>query len=204
MIEKELKQRASMPETVGVENKLPVFTVPSQQITFYADDPSTHKQVLTIFNPYEFAVRFRVLISSLDCSKYTVSVSQGIIKPQHSVEIILQHKAVLPINTNVTDKMRVQIIATGQMMLAGRKDILITLLPTSPRERFPSSSIEQPERFQQLEADKSGLSHLRQNPLLLERRGGELDTLPNSILLQVSHLLVAFILGVFAGYYWKS
>lgn len=32
----------------------PVFVFPTELI-FYADDQSTHKQVLTLYNPYELA-----------------------------------------------------------------------------------------------------------------------------------------------------
>lgn len=38
--------------------KLPIFVFP-QNIMFYLDDQSTHKQVLTLYNPYEFPVKFR-------------------------------------------------------------------------------------------------------------------------------------------------
>lgn len=40
-------------------DNLPVFTHPYEQITFYADDPSTHKQIVSILNPYEFQVKFK-------------------------------------------------------------------------------------------------------------------------------------------------
>lgn len=38
--------------------KLPVFVFP-QNITFYLDDQSTHKQILTLYNPYDFPVKFK-------------------------------------------------------------------------------------------------------------------------------------------------
>uniref|UniRef100_A0A8C6EP48 Uncharacterized protein n=1 Tax=Marmota marmota marmota TaxID=9994 RepID=A0A8C6EP48_MARMA len=41
-----------------VEGNLPVFVFPTELI-FYADDQSTHKQVLTLYNPYEFALKFK-------------------------------------------------------------------------------------------------------------------------------------------------
>ena len=40
------------------DGSLPVFVFP-QSLTFYADEQSTHKQVLTVYNPYEFALRFK-------------------------------------------------------------------------------------------------------------------------------------------------
>ncbi|XP_035221851.1 motile sperm domain-containing protein 1-like [Stegodyphus dumicola] len=150
-----------MPGQSGYENKLPVFTTPQQQITFYADDTSTHKQILTIFNPYDFPVKFR--ISSTDCSKYTVSASQGTIKSNHSVDVILQHKAITPANFGASDKIRVQLFGVGQVRAAGKKDINITLLASVPKERTTDPSSEA-ECFQQLEADAAIHGHLRQNP----------------------------------------
>jgi hypothetical protein len=38
--------------------QVPVFVYPSP-ITFYLEDQSTHKQVLTLYNPYDFPIRFR-------------------------------------------------------------------------------------------------------------------------------------------------
>ncbi|GBM76941.1 hypothetical protein AVEN_132437-1 [Araneus ventricosus] len=44
-------------------DKLPVFTTPHQQITFYADDPSSYQQLLSIINPYDFFVKFKNVCS---------------------------------------------------------------------------------------------------------------------------------------------
>lgn len=40
------------------DGSLPVFVFP-QSLTFYADEQSSHKQVLTVYNPYEFTLRFK-------------------------------------------------------------------------------------------------------------------------------------------------
>ena len=40
------------------DKKLPVFVFP-EELQFYSNDESAHKQVLTIYNPYEFATRFQ-------------------------------------------------------------------------------------------------------------------------------------------------
>lgn len=54
-----------MPVQGGIESKLPVFTTPQQQVTFYADDPLSFKKILTIYNPYEFLVKFRSMLKVL-------------------------------------------------------------------------------------------------------------------------------------------
>lgn len=51
-----MHQQKRQPELV--EGNLPVFVFPTELI-FYADDQSTHKQVLTLYNPYEFALKFK-------------------------------------------------------------------------------------------------------------------------------------------------
>lgn len=40
------------------EGNLPVFVFPTE-LVFYADEQSSHKQVLTLYNPYEFALKFK-------------------------------------------------------------------------------------------------------------------------------------------------
>lgn len=45
-------------QLAATPRKLPVFVFP-QNITFFLDDQSTHKQVLTLYNPYDFPIRFK-------------------------------------------------------------------------------------------------------------------------------------------------
>ena len=40
------------------EKKLPVFVFP-EELVFVSEDESAHKQVLTVYNPYEFNIRFQ-------------------------------------------------------------------------------------------------------------------------------------------------
>lgn len=153
-----------MPVQGGSENKLPVFTTPQQQIVFFADDPLSSKQILTIYNPYEFLVKFRILCT--DCSKYTVSAPQGVVKPHHTTDIVVQHKAVIPSNIGVSDTVRVQLYTFGHRT-SGQKDIQITLLNSSQREKIPLPNLD--TSFQQLEVDSADLVPLRQHPLAQER-----------------------------------
>lgn len=50
------QQHHRQPELV--EGSLPVFVFPTE-LVFYADDQTSHKQVLTLYNPYEFALKFK-------------------------------------------------------------------------------------------------------------------------------------------------
>lgn len=51
-----MQQQYRQPELV--EGSLPVFVFPTE-LVFYADDQTSHKQVLTLYNPYEFALKFK-------------------------------------------------------------------------------------------------------------------------------------------------
>lgn len=50
------QQQHRQPELV--EGSLPVFVFPTE-LVFYGDDQTSHKQVLTLYNPYEFALKFK-------------------------------------------------------------------------------------------------------------------------------------------------
>ena len=52
------KSQARGPSSGRKEKRLPVFVFP-EELQFVADDESAHKQVLTVYNPYEFNIRFQ-------------------------------------------------------------------------------------------------------------------------------------------------
>ncbi|NXX70935.1 MSPD1 protein, partial [Spizella passerina] len=98
-----MQQQKRQPELV--EGNLPVFVFPTELI-FYADDQSTHKQVLTLYNPYEFALKFKVLCTTPN--KYAVVDATGAVKPQCCVDIVIRHKDVRASYYGVIDKFRLQ------------------------------------------------------------------------------------------------
>ena len=50
----------SSPASSGIlDGKVPVFVFPVQ-LDFYYEDQTTHKRLVTIYNPYEFDVTFKV------------------------------------------------------------------------------------------------------------------------------------------------
>ena len=50
-----------------LDGKVPVFVFPVQ-LDFYFEDQTTHKRVVTIYNPYEFDVTFKVSTRPVDIS----------------------------------------------------------------------------------------------------------------------------------------
>ncbi|XP_060126357.1 motile sperm domain-containing protein 1 isoform X1 [Zootoca vivipara] len=126
-----MQQQRRQPELVG--GNLPVFLFPTELI-FYADDQSTHKQVLTLYNPYEFALKFKVLCTTPN--KYVVVDAAGAVKPQCCVDIVIRHRDVRPCHYGVIDKFRLQVSEQSQRKALGRKEVVATLLPAAkePKE----------------------------------------------------------------------
>lgn len=118
-----------------MQQTLPVFVYPTS-LQFYADDSNSHKQLATIFNPYEFTIKFKVL--STAPKKYTVGEPEGFIKSKCCIDLIIKHNSLGFLNENVTDKLRIQIfqiisapsisnanLTSSQLYTIGKKDIPI-------------------------------------------------------------------------------
>ncbi|XP_041356020.1 motile sperm domain-containing protein 1-like [Gigantopelta aegis] len=108
------------------DGRLPIFVFPSA-LTFYSDDQSSHKQVLTLYNPYDYALKFKVL--STTPKKYTVVDSEGTIRPQCCVDIVIRYLDIRINNEGVKDKFRIQMSEHGKKKILGSKDITSVLLP---------------------------------------------------------------------------
>nr|XP_008510061.1 PREDICTED: motile sperm domain-containing protein 1 [Equus przewalskii] len=125
-----MHQQKRQPELV--EGNLPVFVFPTELI-FYADDQSTHKQVLTLYNPYEFALKFKVLCTTPN--KYVVVDAAGAVKPQCCVDIVIRHRDVRSCHYGVIDKFRLQVCEQSQRKALGRKEVVATLLPSAKEQQ---------------------------------------------------------------------
>jgi len=107
---------------------LPVFVFPTS-LSFYADDSPSQRQVLTIYNPYDFNVRFRVL--STCPQKYNVVDPAGTIKPHYGVDIVVRINDVSRAHHNKTDQFRIHLIRAGDPSeSSGHRDVSATLYPT--------------------------------------------------------------------------
>ncbi|XP_011173500.1 motile sperm domain-containing protein 1 isoform X1 [Solenopsis invicta] len=163
--------------------KLPIFVFP-QSITFYLDDQSTHKQVLTLYNPYEFPVKFKVL--STAPYKYQVVDPEGVIKASSCVDIVVRHTAVLATNCNVIDKFRIQMYEYPNKQIIGKRDVEAKLLPgimdTAGRatpdpdifQQLPINENKQQETYALISRNKTmdlTIMNLSSNKLLLHVNG---------------------------------
>uniref|UniRef100_A0A452TP31 Motile sperm domain-containing protein 1 n=1 Tax=Ursus maritimus TaxID=29073 RepID=A0A452TP31_URSMA len=125
-----MHQQKRQPELV--EGNLPVFVFPTELI-FYADDQSTHKQVLTLYNPYEFALKFKVLCTTPN--KYVVTDAAGAVKPQCCVDIVIRHRDVQSCHYGVKDKFCLQVSEQGQRKTLGRKEVVAILHPSAKEQQ---------------------------------------------------------------------
>lgn len=118
-----------------LDGKVPVFVFPVQ-LDFYFEDQTTHKRVVTIYNPYEFDVTFKVLCNNP--KKYAVVEPEGRILGQKCVDIVIRHVAVSPQTCETTDKFRIHMFEEGTQEILGKKDILATLHPGAPEAESSS------------------------------------------------------------------
>ncbi|XP_063428281.1 motile sperm domain-containing protein 1-like [Mytilus trossulus] len=148
------------------DGKLPLFVFPSN-LTFYSDDQSSHKQILTVYNPYDSPLKFKVLCTAP--RRYTVVDSEGTIRPRCCVDIVVRHIDININNEGVEDKFRIQVVEHGQKKVIGKKEIISVLLPKKER------SVQPEENFQSLPsstlpADRS--QSLSSRPSRSENSGG--------------------------------
>jgi len=47
-----------MSGTLSADAKLPLFVFPTL-LNFYSDDPTSHQQLLTLYNPYNFSLKYK-------------------------------------------------------------------------------------------------------------------------------------------------
>ncbi|KAM9377549.1 motile sperm domain-containing protein 1 isoform 3-T3 [Pholidichthys leucotaenia] len=135
-----MQQQHRQPDLV--EGNLPVFVFPTELI-FYADERTSHKQVLTLYNPYEFALKFKVLCTAPN--KYSVVDATGAVKPQCCVDIVIRHRDVRACHFGVYDKFRLQVSEQSQRKALGQKEVTATLRPSASQEP-PSPRTQDEER----------------------------------------------------------
>lgn len=128
-----------MPLELLADDKLPVIIHPTS-LTFHSDDTSSHHQQLTLYNPYDFTLRYKVLSTARD--KYKVVDSEGFLKSRCSTDIIFMYRDVCSSNEKVHDKFRIQIMEQGKKSILGKKDFMSVLLPTAPK---PNPQLLQPD-----------------------------------------------------------
>lgn len=139
------------------EGNLPVFVFP-QSVAFYLDDHISHKQVLTLYNPYDFPFRFKVLGTSPQ--KYHVDSPEGSVKSKCCVDIVVKHRQPNRTNEGVKDKFLIRLYQQGHgKKILGKREVTAVLYAS--RRSAPTSRPE--DDFQTLPVGEK--ADLRQRPV---------------------------------------
>jgi len=170
-----------------IDGKLPVFVFPTT-LCFYTDDQTSHKQVVTLYNPYEFTLKFKVL--STAPRKYAVGDSEGFIKSRCSVDIVLRHKDISINNEGIRDKFRINISEYGQKATIGKKDVTSILLPTKEKA-FPMGPMD--DEFESFSSPAINVSDM-QSSSLSKSNGSSLSSSPSMVIILAAVLCIASLM----------
>lgn len=98
-------------ETGGV-SPLPVFLFPSELI-FYCEDRSSHRRVLTLYNPYNFNLSFKMLCTAP--SLFRVVEAEGSVRAKSCVDLVVRHLDVSRRHCGRRDRFRLEVRGGGQV-----------------------------------------------------------------------------------------
>jgi len=173
---------------------------------YYADDISTHKQVVTIYNPYGYTLKYKVLCTAP--RKYHVIESEGLIKSHCRIDVVIRHKE--PLEETTIDKFQIQLFDHGSSTIRGHKQVISQVLPGKPKAAVPEIPMQQlpPPEHRAPDPNAEGGQH-RMDPLvllvaavcgvalLLPTWQVDSSTLPPYLHLTIHQkLVVAYVLGL--------
>lgn len=137
----------------GLDGRLPVFVFP-QSLTFYLNDQSTHKQIVTLYNPYDFHMSYQILCNAP--GRYIVECPHGVIRSKCSLDIVVSHADATLSNVHASDKLRFQICEDGHRQVLGKKDVPVSLVKGVPELRSGNDS----DRFESVQAPEHSAAGL--------------------------------------------
>eukprot|EP01135_Chromosphaera_perkinsii_P003145 Nk52_evm34s236 gene=Nk52_evmTU34s236 len=74
----------------GSNYALPCLVIPDS-LTFYLADRSSHRQIITIYNPFDFVVKFKLLCTQP--KNFLVQPSSGTLRPSSTIDVVVRLKA---------------------------------------------------------------------------------------------------------------
>lgn len=101
---------------------------------FFADDIGSHRQSISIYNPLEVVIKYKIL--STAPKRYLVDEPEGYIEPKSVMELTIRHQK-SSFSENIKDKLRIQIY-NRQLVLIYKKDLPLDSIVS--REDFMVSS----------------------------------------------------------------
>lgn len=115
---------------------LPVFVFPNT-LDVVASQPRTHKQIVTLYNPYEFPVNYKVLCTAPKL--YSVIEPRGMLKGKCCIDIVIRHLAASSrSNIGACDRFRFEVCKCDEEEVTGRKDIVVRVLENAIGIEQPS------------------------------------------------------------------
>ncbi|KAJ8008644.1 hypothetical protein DPEC_G00107010 [Dallia pectoralis] len=90
---------------------LPIFLFPSE-LVFYSDQRSSHRKILTLYNPYTFTITFKMLCTSP--SRYSVVEAEGSVRAKSCVDLVVRHRDISPRHWGRRDQFRLEVSGGGQ------------------------------------------------------------------------------------------
>uniref|UniRef100_UPI0037E71867 motile sperm domain-containing protein 1-like n=1 Tax=Semicossyphus pulcher TaxID=241346 RepID=UPI0037E71867 len=105
-------ERVEMGGETGSMSPLPVFMFPSE-LLFHAAETSSHRRVLTLYNPYSFSLSFKMLCTAP--SLYRVVESEGSVRAKSCVDLVVRHLDVSPRHWGRRDRFRLEVRGGGQV-----------------------------------------------------------------------------------------
>ncbi|KAM6949209.1 motile sperm domain-containing protein 1-like [Aplochiton taeniatus] len=102
---------------------LPVFLFPTE-LLFYAAQRSSHRRVLTLYNPYSFNLSFKMLCTAP--SLYRVVDAEGSVRAKSCVDLVVRHQEVSLRHCGRRDCFRLEVSGGGQR---GSREVWAELKP---------------------------------------------------------------------------
>ncbi|KAL0970773.1 hypothetical protein UPYG_G00247200 [Umbra pygmaea] len=101
----------SVSPTQSLPRPLPVFLFPAE-LVFYSGQRSSHKRVLTLYNPFTSTITFKMLCTCP--SIYSVVEAEGSVRAKNCVDIVVRHKDVSRRHWGRRDRFRLEVSGGGQ------------------------------------------------------------------------------------------
>ncbi|XP_034532539.1 motile sperm domain-containing protein 1-like [Notolabrus celidotus] len=105
-------ERGETGGETGGGSSLPVFLFPSE-LLFHPAETASHRRVLTLYNPYNFSLSFKMLCTAP--SLYRVVESEGSVRAKSCVDLVVRHLDVSPRHWGRRDCFRLEVRGGGQM-----------------------------------------------------------------------------------------
>uniref|UniRef100_A0A5S6QVJ5 Heparan-sulfate 6-O-sulfotransferase n=1 Tax=Trichuris muris TaxID=70415 RepID=A0A5S6QVJ5_TRIMR len=126
---------------------VPAFVFPST-LSMSTKNSHTLRQIVTVYNPYEFDLEYKVL--STAPALYSVQESVGRLKPQSLVDIVIRRNSSEEDGAGAAcvDKFRVQVRKLTKPLLVGHSDIVVFVNGTASTsagacEQQPSGRVDE-------------------------------------------------------------